>query len=126
MGRAGNIKLPPVRHGVPFDERSALVKDNGDKSPLFYAHLTVANMLGELSESDEIETIKEKIGDWSIEEGQYRFNIKGKTFYALWGTGPLPPEITGEVKVTELSGTQRLADTTTLRLSDSPIFVEID
>lgn len=121
-----NIKLPPVRHGVPFDERSALIKDNGDKSPLFYAHLTVANMLGELSENDEIETIKQKLGDWSIEEGQYRFAIKDKAVYALWGTGPLPSEITGEVKVTEISGIQRVTDSATLKLSDSPIFVEID
>jgi len=121
-----NIKLPPVRHGVPFDERSALIKDNGDKSPLFYAHLAVSNMLGELSESDEIETIKEKLSDWSIEEGQYRFTIKDKTVYALWGTGPLPSEITGEVKITEISGMQRVTDSATLKLSDSPIFVEID
>jgi len=121
-----NIKLPPVKHGVPFDEKSALIKDSGDKSSLFYAHLTVANMLGELSEDDKVETIKEKIGSWSIEEGQYRFNIKGKTVYALWGVGSLPPGITGEAKVTEISGMQRVADSVTLKLSDTPIFVEID
>ncbi len=121
-----NIKLPPVKEGVPFDERSALIKDNGDKSPLFYAHLTVANMLGDLNEGDEVEIIKEKIGSWSIEEGQYRFNIEGKTVYALWGVGSLPAEITGEVKVTEISGTQTVADSATLQLSDSPIFVEAE
>jgi len=121
-----NIKLPPVGHGVPFDERSALIKDNGDKSPLFYAHLTVASMLGELSEGDTVETIREKIGSWSIDEGQYRFNIKGKIVYILWGVGPLPPEITGKVKVTEISGAQRVAESATLKLSDSPIFIEID
>ena len=121
-----NIKLPPIRHGVPFDERSALIKDNGDKSPLFFAHLTVANMLGELSGSDKVEILKEKVGDWSVEEGQYRFTIRGKIFYALWGTGPLPPEITGEVKVTEISGVQRVTESTTLKLSDNPIFVEMD
>ena len=120
-----NIKLPPVRHGVPFDERSALIKDNGDKSPIFYAHLTVANILGELSESDEIETIREKVGSWSIEEGQYRFIIKGKIVYTLWGTGSLPAEITGQVKVTEISGMQSVTDSATLKLSNSPIFVEM-
>ena len=121
-----NIKLPPVKNGVPFDERSALIKDNGDKSPLFYAHLTVANILGEISESDTVEKIKEKVGGWSIEEGQYKFNIKGKTIYALWGTGSLPPEVAGEVKVTEITGTQRVTDSATLKLSDSPIFIEMD
>jgi len=121
-----NIKLPPISQGVPFDERSALIKDNGDKAPLFYAHLTVTKMLGGLDESDEVETLREQVGDWSINEGQYRFNIKGKIVYALWGTGPLPSEIVGEVKVTEISGAQRVADSATLELSDSPIFVEID
>lgn len=121
-----NIKLPPIKHGVPFDERSALIKDNGDKSPLFYAHLTVADMLGELRGGDKVETIKEKIGNWSIEEGQYRFIMRDRTVYALWGVGPLPPEITGEVKVTEISGMQRLIDSATLELSDSPIFIEMD
>ncbi|MBA7626958.1 hypothetical protein ES703_34419 [subsurface metagenome] len=121
-----NLRMPPVRHGVPFDERSALIKDNGDKSILFQAHLTVANMLGELSEGDEVEIIREKIGGWSIEEGQYRFDIGGKTIYALWGSGPLPPAICGTARliVTEISGEQREADPAALKLTDSPIFVE--
>ena len=91
----------------------------------FYAHLTVASMLGELSKNDEIETFKEKIGEWSIEEGQYRFTIKDKTVYALWGAGPLPSELSGEIKVTEISGASKVVDAATLELDDSPIFVEI-
>ena len=121
-----NIKLPPVKHGVPFDERSALIEDNGDKSPIFYAHLTVANMLGELGEGDKVTTIREKIGSWSIDEGQYMFNLGGKTVYALWGAGPLPGEITGKVKVTEITGKQRVTDSAIVELSDSPIFIETD
>ncbi|MBA7629456.1 hypothetical protein ES703_36955 [subsurface metagenome] len=88
--------------------------------------LSIANMLGELSESDKVEILKEKVGDWSIEDGQYRFNINGKMIYALWGNGSLPPEINGEVKVTEISGVSRVIDSATLKLSDSQIFVEID
>ena len=121
-----NIKMPQVIQGVPFDERSALIKDNGDKSPLFYAHLTVAKMLGDLGYGDKVEILKEKVGDWHIEEGQYKFTIGGKVVYALWGSGPLPPEISGKVKVTEISGTSRVTDVATLKLNDSPIFVEID
>jgi len=121
-----NIKLPPIRHGVPFDERSTLIKDNGDKSPLFYAHLTIANVLGELSEDDNIDIIREKVDGWTISEGQYRFNINGRLIYALWGVGALPQEITGQVKVTEISGDQRVVDSATLKLNDSPIFIEID
>ena len=83
-------------------------------------------MLGELSEDDKVEIIREKIGGWSISEGQYRFNINGKLIYALWGVGALPQEITGQVKLTEISGAQRVVDSATLKLNDSPIFIEID
>ena len=121
-----NIKMPSVRQGVPFDERSALISDTGDKSALFHAHLTVADMLGELSEDDEVEIIREEIGGWSIREGQYKFYIGGKVVYALWGTTPLPAAIcaTARVEVTDISGEQQVIDTVDLELSDSPVFVE--
>jgi len=122
-----NIKMPPAGKdgGPPFDERSALINDNGEKTALFYAHLTVANMLGKLSSADTVEKIKETVGSWSITEGQYKFTINGKVIYALWGSGSLPSAITGKARVTEISGAQREVDASTLRLSDSPIFVEI-
>jgi hypothetical protein len=122
-----NIKMPPFAdEGIPFDERSALFKDNGEKSALFHAHSTVAEILGELSEGDQVEKIKERIGSWSIDEGQYRFDIKGRTVYALWGTGAPPSEIAGEVRVIEITGAERVTDSASLRLSDSPIFVIIE
>ena len=121
-----NIKMPQVGQGVPFDERSALIKDNGDKSLLFYAHLTVTKMLGDLGSGDGVEILKEKVGGWHIEEGQYKFTIGSKVVYALWGGGSLPAEISGKVKVTEISGDSRVTDVATLKLNDSPIFVEID
>jgi len=121
-----NIRMPQIRHGVPFDERSALIKDNGDKSPLFYAHLTIANLLGELSQGDKVEKIKEEVADWHIDQGQYKFNIKGRIIYALWGADPLPSEISGEVKVIEISGEEKIIDAATLKLSDSPVFIVID
>jgi hypothetical protein len=120
-----NIKMPPVigGEGPPFDERSALITDNGQKSALFYAHLTIAQILGNLDESDTVEIIKERIGEWHIEEGQYKFVIDGKTVYALWGSSPLPAEITGEVTVFDITGTEQVIDSASIRLSDSPIFV---
>ncbi|MBM3156240.1 MAG: hypothetical protein FJ004_03030 [Chloroflexi bacterium] len=122
-----NIKMPPPLAGqvMPFDERSALISDNGEKSALFYAHLTIANMLGELSSTDEVEVIKETVGGWSIIEGQYRFTIGGKVIYALWGSGTLPSEIKGQVRVTDISGAQREIEAASLELNDSPVFVEI-
>ncbi len=119
-----NIRMPPFYDaGIPFDERSALIKNDGEKSALFQAHLTVAEILGELGEGDTAEIIREEVGDWHIGEGQYKFVIRGRTVYALWGSGSLPAEITGEVRVIDITGAERVADAASLRLSDSPIFV---
>jgi len=119
-----NLRMPPFYDaGIPFDERSALIKNNGEKSALFQAHLTVANILGELGGGDTVEIIRERVGSWHIEDGQYKFNVQGKTVYALWGSGSLPAEITGEVQVIDITGAERVADAASLRLSNSPIFV---
>jgi hypothetical protein len=119
-----NIRMPPVYDpGIPFDERSALITDEGEKSALFQFHLTVAKMLGDLGEGDKVEIIREKVGDWHIDEGQYKFTIQGKTVYALWGSGAPPAEITGEVRVIDITGTEKLTAAAALTLSDSPIFV---
>jgi hypothetical protein len=83
-------------------------------------------MLGDIDSSDEVEILKEKVSDWHIGEGQYKFTIDNKVVYAFWGTGSLPPEISGEVKITEISGVSRVADSATLKLQDSPIFIKID
>jgi hypothetical protein len=122
-----NLRMPPsYNSGIPFDERSALITNNGEKSALFYAHLTVANMLGELGEGDTVEIIREKVGDWHIDEGQYKFTIQGRTIYTLWGSGSLPAEITGDVRVIDITGTESVTNAATLQLSDSPIFILLD
>jgi hypothetical protein len=123
-----NIRMPFMsgKDGPPFDERSAIITDDGQKSALFYAHLTIAEMLGELGKDDTVEIISESIVDWHIEAGQYRFVIDGRIVYALWGGGPAPAEITGEVTVVDISGTEKVMDAASLVLSDSPVFVIID
>jgi hypothetical protein len=123
-----NIKMPSKigGGGPPFDERSALITDSGEKSALFYAHLTLAKILGEFSQDDTVEIISQSVGDWYIEEGQYRFIIDGTTIYALWGSGTLPAEITGEVRVIDITGTETQTDAASVSLSDSPIFIIVD
>jgi hypothetical protein len=119
-----NLRMPPFYDaGIPFDERSALVADSGEKSALFQAHLTVAGVLGEFSESDSVEVIRERVGSWHIEEGQYKFTIGGSTVYALWGSGSIPAEITGDVSVIDITGSQSIVNAASLKLSDSPVFV---
>ena len=123
-----NIKMPLLfgGGGPPFDERSALITDNGESSSLFYAHLTVAGILGELGTDYTVDIIRESVGEWFIEEGQYKFVIDGQTIYALWGSSSLPDEITGEVRVIDVIGGETLTDASSVSLTDSPIFIIVD
>jgi hypothetical protein len=123
-----NLKMPPKfgGGGPPFDERSALITDDGGKSALFHAHATIAGILGDLSADDTVETIRERVGGWHIDEGQYRFIINGTTIYALWGSGAVPPEITGQVRVIDITGAETVMDAGSITLTDSPVFVIID
>ena len=65
------------------------------------------------------------LGGWFITQGQYRFTIAEQIIYALWGSGPIPPEIQGAVTITDITGTSRTANASTIQLTDSPIFVQI-
>jgi hypothetical protein len=124
-----NLRMPPGHNsGIPFDERSALITNNGEKSALFQAHLTVANMLGDLDlgAGDTVEIISEQVTGWFVEAGQYKFTIQGKTIYALWGSGPLPVEITGQVRVIDITGAESVTDAASVHLSSSPIFILLD
>ncbi len=124
-----NIRMPPAGHPPPpFDERSALITDDGERSAMFYAHLTISNILGDLAltDSDTVEVLSETVGGWYIVDGQYKFTIGGKTIYALWGSGSLPAEITGEVRMVDITGTETIVDAASIYLSDSPIFILLD
>jgi hypothetical protein len=122
-----NVRMPSFYNsGIPFDERSALITNDGKESALFQAHLTVANLLGKLGEGDTVEVISERVVGWFVEVGQYKFTIGGRTIYALWGSGPLPAEITGEVRVIDITGAESTVNTTSVQLTDSPIFILLD
>lgn len=120
-----NISTPPGGFGAPFDERSALIDDDGMRTPSYFAHRTIAEKLGELRSDDAVETIREEVDNWFINEGQYKFTIDGQVIYALWGTGTIPPEIEGTVTVTDISGTSYTTDAGAIQLTSSPLFVEI-
>ncbi len=124
-----NLKMPSGHNsGIPFDERSALMTNKGERSPLFQAHLTISDMLGDLNlvRGDTVEIIRERVGSWFIEEGQYKFIINGKVIYALWGSGSLPAGITGQVPVIDITGTVTISNAASLQLTDSPIFILLD
>ena len=90
-------------------------------TPLFYAHCTIALKLRNFQ---KVEIIKEKVRGKIILEGQYRFIKDEGVIYLLWGEGRLPSEIKGEVKVTNISGSEKILTSGSIRLTSRPIFVE--
>lgn len=119
--------LPPESEGGPgFSDLSTLISESGEKQPLFYAHKTIAQKLDKLSKAEKIkeQIIGEAFGGKVVTEGQYKFTVGGKVIYALWGSGAIPAEVTGNVKVTNLNGETEEVDASEVALTDSPIFVE--
>jgi len=114
--------LPPEEEGGPgFSDLSALVDSSGNLTPLFYAHRTIALKLGDFQ---KVEKIRERVRGKTILEGQYRFLKDNRVIYVLWSRGKLPSEIEGKVKVTDISGSEKILTSDSIRLTNSPIFVE--
>jgi len=98
--------------GSNFAESALLF--NGNKKPLYYA----------------LETLIDKVDNYShltkIAENQYRFKIKNKFIYVLWGNGSVPEALINEtVKVTDILGNKSTLSGNDLSLTDEPIYVEI-
>lgn len=75
------------------------------------------------------QTIVDKIDFFdSVEKldvGQYKFTLENNVVYVLWGENNIPEEIIGQVKMTDVSGSEIVLNTADLSLSDSPVFIEM-
>ena len=108
--------------GPGFSDLSTLIDSSGKPTPLFYAQRSVALKLGNFH---KVKRIKQRIRGKTILKGQYKFIENDRAIYALWGKGRLPAEIKGEVRLTDISGEKRIVTSNSIRLTSSPIFVEI-
>jgi hypothetical protein len=76
-----------------------------------------------------LQTIVDKLDYFNsvekLDEGQYKFIFEANVVYVLWGENSIPEEITGQVKMTDISGFETIINTTDIIISDSPIFIEI-
>ncbi len=88
-------------------------RPQGKKKKAFYAFKTMVSKL------DYFTSVKK------ISESQYKFIINGNPVYVLWGSGSIPEEIAGALKVTDIYGNETQMDTSDLDLGNSPIFVEM-
>ncbi|HBE01530.1 MAG TPA: hypothetical protein DC049_03510 [Spirochaetia bacterium] len=74
-----------------------------------------------------------KIGNFSaveqIAEWRYKFTVDGKSVYVVWcdsSSGRLLSELRGPIKVTDYLGKEATVQADSLRLSESPVFIETD
>ncbi|TSC92883.1 MAG: hypothetical protein CEN89_401 [Candidatus Berkelbacteria bacterium Licking1014_7] len=94
-------------------------------------HKVYLNLVDKINSFGKIETLQEKFTEGKDDNsgatsqiGQYKFINGNKAVYVLWGSAQLPAEISGKVKVTDIYGESQEIDAGSIKLSDTPIFVE--
>jgi len=102
----------PLPSCPPDRKQAALVRENGEKRPAYYALKALISKLDRC-------TFARKLA-----EGQYRFMVAGEAIYVLWGSGEIPEEIAGEVSVTDIYGNATMTDSTAIKLTENPIFAQ--
>jgi hypothetical protein len=110
-----SYKEAPSKPGEPPNPLSeaSLVLATGEQKPGYLAFQTMVKKL------DYFTSVKK------LAENQYKFTVSNKSIYVIWGPGPLPSEISGKVKLTDLYGKETILDASQITLTDSPIFVEL-
>ena len=96
----------------PLFKQAALIGENGEKSPAYYGLRTLIEKLDKFTTAEK------------LAEGRYRFTVEGKAIYVLWSAGEIPEEMTGEVLVTDIYGEETRTNSSAIKLTESPVFVE--
>lgn len=100
------------RFHPPGFKQAALIDENGEIRPAYYALKTLIWKLDKFTSAEK------------LAEGQYRFMVEGKAIYVLWGSGQIPEEITGEVLITDIYDKETRINSSAINLTESPLFVE--
>ena len=94
-------------------------------------HKVYLNLITNLNSFDKVEILREKFTEGKDDNsgatsqiGQYKFVNGDRVVYLLWGSAQLPAEISGKVKVTDIYGESQEMDAGSIKLSDTPIFME--
>jgi hypothetical protein len=98
--------------GNPGGPGPELTTRQGQKKKAFYAFKTM------VAKIDYFTSVKK------ISEQQYKFIVNGNPIYVLWGSGSIPDEIAGAIRVTDIYGNETQMDASELKPGKSPVFVE--
>ncbi|MFH1788532.1 MAG: hypothetical protein ABH834_04050 [Candidatus Altiarchaeota archaeon] len=96
----------------PGHDNAALLTLSGSKTPVYYSYHVLVDKL------DYFEGVER------ISGSQYRFTVGRGDVWVLWGSGSVPGDLSGIVKVTDVEGGVEVIDAGEITLSDSPVFVE--
>lgn len=76
-----------------------------------------------------IQTIVNKIDYFNtvekLDDYHFKFTLENNVVYVLWGENDMPEEITGQVKMTDVSGSETVLNSAGIVISESPVFIEI-
>ncbi len=96
----------------PEFRQAALVGANGEKRPAYHALETLVQKLGAFTAAEK------------LAPGRYRFLVDREEIYVLWGDGSLDLEKAGAVRMTDIYGEETSVNASTIRLGNSPVFLE--
>lgn len=105
--------LPRQPEGLRW---SCLIDEKGNKRPSFQVYKTLIKKIDFFTETSVI-----KAGP---DVYVFKFLVDGKPVHVLWGFGSLPQEIQGQVVVTNMYGKEVVTDSSQVKLTDEPIYVE--
>jgi hypothetical protein len=78
---------------------------------------------------DAFDTLVSKIDYFEdvekLAEGQYKFTLRRKVIYVLWGNEDLHREIKGDIRITDIFGERVDTQADSLTLSSEPVYVEL-
>lgn len=104
---------------------TAMIDNNKSTNPIYTTQKVMASKIDNFSSVEEVLQSQSKLNTTGEpEQGQYKFTVNGNSVYVLWGSSAPPSEITGNVKVTDINGNEQILQSSSLKLSDNPIFVE--
>jgi len=92
---------------------AAVIRVDHTEKTLYYAFKIM------ISKLDYFTTVEK------LDEGIYKFVVNNTSVYVLWDVDVLPDEITGQIKVTDIYGIEKMIDAANVEISDKPVFIEI-
>ena len=94
-------------------------------------HKVYLNLIKQLNNFDKVDCAQNKYTEGPTTQGatseifQCKFTFENKYVYVLWGKAPIPADITGQIKVTDIYGVTKQIQASELQLSSEPVFVEM-